>query len=230
MGVQLVDKAPAQVGAITVGQDQILFTAHPGVEVREAGSPGGAPVVSLPLMTDSSGSPTILSVGSLLFFAIDRDGLLFLRVKDRESEVRAHFTGIDRFPVDDRWRVTAQLVPGPATTAVPNVLGQTSEVPSPGVLVFKVKGKECRLTPQGEPGKGLFIVYGDATNGKETYAGGRFLSTEPPLANGTVILDFNKSTNPPCVFTPFATCPMPSVDNLLAVPVEAGEMMWGAAH
>jgi uncharacterized protein (DUF1684 family) len=228
--VQLVEKAPAQLGVITVSSERILFAAHPGVPVTVAGAPEAEPVVSTTLQTDRSGRPTVLEAGSLRMHVIDRDGLLFLRVKDRQAETLLEFHGVMRFPVSDRWRVAARLEDGPATMAVPNVLGQTSQVPSPGVLVFKLAGKECRLTAQGEKGQGLFIVFGDGTNGKTTYGGGRFLSTEEAQPDGTYILDFNLATNPPCVFTPYATCPLPSLDNILPVAVAAGERMWGEQH
>jgi uncharacterized protein (DUF1684 family) len=45
-----------------------------------------------------------------------------------------------------------------------------------------------------------------------------------------VMVDFNRAYNPPCVFTPFATCPLPGPGNVLAIPVTAGEMMWGESH
>lgn len=228
--VRLITKAPQQVGAITIGPGQILFAAHPGVEVFQQESESAEPVVSREIQSDNPGPPTILRTGSLLFHVIARGDLKFLRVKDTQAEVLQHFEGIDRFPVDDRWRVTARIEAGPATIKVPNVLGQIDEVASPGILVFKIKGRAYRLTPQGVPGEGLFIVFGDNTNGQTTYAGGRFLSTEPPAPDGTVVLDFNRATNPPCVFTSYATCPLPSVDNLLDVAVEAGEKMWGAPH
>ncbi len=224
--VQLAAGAPAKVGTITVAPDQILFAAQSGVTVFQ----GDEEISTAVLVPDDPGPPTVLQTGSFLFYVIVRGDLLFLRVKDRQAEALQSFTGIDRFLVDSRWRVTARLEPGAATTQVPNVLGQVDEVPSPGVLVFKVAGRECRLTPQGEPGQGLFLVFGDLTNGHTTYGGGRFLSTTPIAEDGTVVLDFNRAYNPPCVFTPHATCPLPSVDNLLDVAIEAGEMMWGEAH
>lgn len=68
----------------------------------------------------------------------------------------------------------------------------------------------------------LFIVLGDATNGHDTYGGGRFLYATPPVG-GKTILDFNRAYNPPCVFTPYATCPLPPKQNRLPFRVEAGE-------
>jgi uncharacterized protein (DUF1684 family) len=71
----------------------------------------------------------------------------------------------------------------------------------------------------------LFFILGDKTNGKDTYGGGRFLYSKPPK-DGKLILDFNKAYNPPCAFTPYATCPLPPESNRLDVRVEAGEKVF----
>ena len=84
------------------------------------------------------------------------------------------------------------------------------------------------------PGGELFVVFGDSTNGKETYGGGRFLYADWPGPDGVVTLDFNRAYNPPCVFTPWATCPLPPPQNKLAMAIEAGEKTYtgpsAAAH
>ena len=118
----------------------------------------------------------------------------------------------------------------PKKVTIPNVLGDELEGSCPGAAVFTVAGETCRLEPTGNPEAGLFFVFGDATNARETYGGGRFLSAEPPDSTGTIVLDFNRAFNPPCVFTPFATCPLPRPENRLPVRVEAGEKMYGAGH
>jgi hypothetical protein len=76
----------------------------------------------------------------------------------------------------------------------------------------------------------LFFVFGDPTNDVETYAAGRFLKAVKPAAAGTVLLDFNKAYNPPCAFTPYATCPLPPKQNMLEVPIKAGEKNYGEHH
>ena len=63
----------------------------------------------------------------------------------------------------------------------------------------------------------------DATSGQETYGGGRYLWIDPPDAQDRVVLDFNLAFNPPCAWTPYATCPLPTRDNRLDIAVEAGE-------
>ena len=224
--VRLIDKAPARMGDLAFDGNHWEFTAAADAGVTLADS-AATPVDRQLLDTDRGGTPTTLACGTLQFFVIDRDSTFFLRVRDRDSEVRRSFTGIERYPVESRWRVIARLEGGPATVKVPNALGQESEEPSPGVLVFALNGHEHRLTPTGSAAAGLFLVFGDATNNHGTYGGGRFLSTEPVGAIGTVVLDFNRAYNPPCVFTPYATCPLPGKANTLPIPVEAGERIWG---
>jgi uncharacterized protein (DUF1684 family) len=228
--VILAAGAPYWLGSLAITDEEILFSAHPDAEVLSLDALVEGSQISFMLETDRDGPPTRLTTGSLVFYVIDRGGELFLRVKDRKSTVLQSFRGIDRFPVDIRWRLEARLEPGPATVQVPDVLGNLSATPSPGVLVFQIGDQEFRLTPTGKPGEQMSLVFGDATNGNTTYAGGRFLSIDAPDPEGTVDLDFNRAYNPPCVFTPFATCPLPAPGNVLPVPVEAGEMMWGEPH
>lgn len=232
-GARLPATAPARLGVVTADAAGFTFAADPdldpGARVYRLVDGDTVAVTTVAMAPDVPGPPTVLRSGSLLFQVIVRGGRGFLRVKDRESEVRRGFTGIERYPVGGRWRVTARLEPHdpPRGVMVPDVLGNLEESPSPGTLVFELEGRECRLTPMGGPGEELFIVFADATSGDETYGGGRFLSADPPRPDGTVVLDFNLATNPPCAFTPYATCPLPPQGNTLPVAVRAGEKTWG---
>jgi uncharacterized protein len=73
----------------------------------------------------------------------------------------------------------------------------------------------------------LFVIFGDKTNKTQTYGAGRFLIAEQPDNEGFTYLDFNKSYNPPCAFTPYATCPLPPKQNQLSVSITAGEKNYG---
>jgi uncharacterized protein (DUF1684 family) len=108
--------------------------------------------------------------------------------------------------------------------AVPDVLGDVIEQATPGTVHFSVGGVACSLeaVEGGDDGE-LWLIFGDATSGIETYGGGRFLYTPPPRPDGTVTVDFNRAYNPPCVFSPYATCPLPPPQNRLPVRIEAGE-------
>ena len=106
--------------------------------------------------------------------------------------------------------------------------GSTEQEKSPGAVVFQFGGKEYRIDAVKEAGsEDLFLIFGDQTNGFETYGGGRFLYAAPPDKDGQVVVDFNKAYNPPCVFTPYATCPLPPAQNRLPLRVEAGEKRYG---
>jgi uncharacterized protein (DUF1684 family) len=178
-----------------------------------------------PLLTDAADEPTILEVGDLRLCVIERGGRLALRTWDLAAEARRSFDGIQHFPVDPAWRIVARLDPTPERTIdVPDVLGIVEATASPATLAFEVGGTSATLEAlEGGPDGELWLVFGDRTNGKETYGGGRFVYTAPPAEDGTVVVDFNRAYNPPCVFSPYATCPLPWPANRLPVRIEAGE-------
>ncbi len=227
--VRLIAKASPRVGKLEVGELGVVFLAAPKAGVALFDSTATA-VNRMLLETDRTGPPTLLTTGSLVFYVIDRQGKLFVRVKDRESELRRDFKDIERFAVAERWRVPAHLEGEPDQVEITNVLGQKSAEPRPGQLVFELSGKAYRISPTGKVGQSLFLVFGDPTNGKTTYPAGRFLDIDPPDSNGTYTLDFNLAYNPPCCFTPYATCPLPPPGNILPVAITAGEKTWGHGH
>jgi len=185
----------------------------------------GGPPAELRDDTDPNG-PTLLQQGTKRVTVIKRNEKFGLRIKDENSSARTHFLGLDYFPVNSQWRFKARFEPynPPHKIAIVNVLGMTSDETSPGQLVFDVDGQTYRIQPILEQGeKDWFIIFKDATAGKETYAAARYVYASPPGPDGTTILDFNKAYNPPCTFTPYATCPLPPPQNKLPFRVEAGE-------
>jgi uncharacterized protein len=174
-----------------------------------------------PLAPDSKDAA---HAGRLSLFVIKRGDRYGIRLRDPESEYRRDFQGIDYFPPDEAYRVTARWVAAPQQIPILNVLGQTEQAENPGYAVFRLEGKELRLYPiLEEPGaQQLFYIFRDLTTGEETYPAGRFFYSDMPR-NGKVVLDFNKAYNPPCAFTPYATCPLPPKENRLPVRIEAGE-------
>ena len=166
----------------------------------------------------------VMSYGSLRWTVIRRGNLIGVRLRDLEHPNLPLLTHIERYPVDEQWKVRAVLKPGKGsgTIAIRNVLGQVNETPSPGTLHFELNGKAYTLDALEEDGQ-LFVIFGDRTNGETTYPSGRFLYAKVPGADGVTELDFNKAYNPPCAFTPFATCPIPPVQNRLPIAITAGE-------
>lgn len=220
------DRLPAYAGTIVVAGDSArLEGAAPEVRV------GAVEAADGPLADDRSEEPTVLELGDLRMFVICRGGdRLALRVRDRKAPALAVFDGIQHFPIDIGWRVTGRLEPEESDEPmeIVDVTGIVSRETSPGRVVFEHDGRTWRLRAlDGGDGK-LWLVFGDATNGSETYGGGRFLYTEPVGADGTVVADFNLAYNPPCVFSPYATCPLPAAENRLPLRIEAGELIYRA--
>ncbi len=77
---------------------------------------------------------------------------------------------------------------------------------------------------------GVFLPFADATSGRETYGGGRYLLDTIKSADlgetpdGRAVLDFNFAYNPSCAYSPRWTCPLAPRANRLPHPVRAGEL------
>lgn len=219
-------KSPAKLGVFTLDKGAIQFEAAPEVVVQADGQPVlGTKTIFSPTLT----KPVTLSYGPLRWFAIKRGDRYAVRLRDLKSLSLSEFRGIDRYPVDEAFRVNSRLErpAQPRTIPILDVTGQTDQKPLVGTLVFTLGGQTYRLDAVGEGQNKLFILFGDATNTHETYGSGRFLYADPPGPDGLTTLDFNQAINPPCAFTPFATCPLPPRQNRLAVSIRAGEKQYG---
>ncbi len=220
------------------GANDVTLPTHPPTGAKFVLQNGKVTLLpNTPLRDDTDPQgPTVIRRGTVSFQTIKRGDVsgdkFGIRVKDPESEARKDFKGIDYFPINPAFRVQAhfQLYNPPKKIAIANVLGMISDETSPGALVFTLGGKTFRIDPILEQGeKDLFIIFKDATSGKETYGAARYLYAHPADANGNTIVDFNKAYNPPCVFTHYATCPLPPPQNRLPIRVEAGEKKY-AGH
>jgi len=219
-------KAPRVAGSLFLNGGAVKIEARPDAGITSEGKP----VASLDLQPDTSGKPTVLKLGTLTFHVIKRGERLGVRVKDSASPERTNFRGLEYFPSDERWRVEARFEPHnpPKTIPILNVLGMEEDTPSPGSLVFDVGGQTYRLDAITEEGEEqFFVIFADATSGKETYGAGRYLYAGPPDSTGRLLIDFNKAYSPPCAFTKYATCPLPPEQNRLPLRVEAGEKFAG---
>jgi uncharacterized protein len=170
-----------------------------------------------------------LASGTLRFWAIDRGGQRYLRVKDSNASALKHFHGLNWYPPDPHLRIEAHWIPftTPHTMKVMNKLGQVTPVPVPGYVEFYLNGQKMTLTPMSAEPNQLWFVFRDATFLHTTDGGGRFLYTAGPSNGlskpGAVTLDFNLAENPPCAYSPYATCPLASPENRLEAPIPAGE-------
>lgn len=209
---------PAHAGYFILSDETVTWVSYPDLSITANHQKADSLVIF------QKGKPSLeLSMGTLRWAIIQREDKFGIRLRDLASPALKKFAGIDYYPVDLKWRINAHLEQDvQSNMLITNVLGQTMAVPSPGKLVFTLDNTEYRLDVLNE-GDQLFIVFGDATSGKESYAAGRFLYTNQPDKNGNTILDFNKAHNPPCAFTHFATCPLPPKQNILPIAITAGE-------
>ncbi|HQR03552.1 MAG: DUF1684 domain-containing protein [Proteobacteria bacterium] len=157
----------------------------------------------LPLISDAHGTPTVVALGPWRLLLIERDGKPALRLKDTTLPALRAPAAIPCFDHDPAWRIDARWENGRAA--------------------FMHEGAMHTLAPQEPTTHPLHFVIGDRSNRLTSYGGGRFLYADTPVA-GRVVLDFNRLINPPCVFTPYATCPLPPPGNHLPFAINAGEM------
>ena len=222
-------KGPAHLGKLSVAADgRVTVTLLADADARI----DGKPVLAGELRWRDGERPSVVATGTVSFFVIERGGKKALRVKDSASERRTHFLGLDYFPTDPAWRIEAKWVEfdEPRSIPITNILGQTEPAMVHGKAVFERDGQKFELLPiDAGPGEPLFFVISDATSGKETYAAARFVFADAPV-EGKVVLDFNRAQNPPCAFTPFATCPLPPKENRLTFAVNAGEKNYRGGH
>ncbi len=221
------EKAPAYIGKFYLKDSIVTVSVIKGIRVTHK----DFPVTEMELQDDLTGYPTVLRLGSLRWYIIKRGDRYGVRLRDVAAKLVKEFKDIEMFPINEDWRIEAKFEPynPPKKMSIPTIIGTVEEDISPGALVFDKDGKIYKLDAIDEGDK-FFIIFADETSGKETYGAGRFLYTDKPDSNGIVILDFNKAYNPPCVFTKYATCPLPPKQNYLKLRITAGEKMWGEKH
>lgn len=147
------------------------------------------------------------------------------------NEDRLHFERLDFFPIDEKYIVKAKFVKLKRQKPfdMPTTTARKPKYIKYGELHFTIDSKEMVLKLYRNIGlykrKGfrnyLFLPFLDATNGVETYGGGRYLDMKVPKSN-EVIIDFNKAYNPYCVYNHEYSCPIVPLENELDVEINAG--------
>jgi uncharacterized protein (DUF1684 family) len=196
----------------------------------------GAAAKSQVLPTDPNNDKNALhlTIGTLNMYVIRREDRFALRVKDSRSQALVGFHGLKWYAPDQAYRVTAKWIPynPPKTVALDTLAGTHYSQPVPGAAEFKLAGETYRLEPVLEdsaPDK-LFFILRDSTSTSTTYGACRFLYTALPsdglVKPGELVLDFNHLENPPCAYTPYATCPLPPPGNRLHIALPVGEQRY----
>lgn len=139
---------------------------------------------------------------------------------------KTNFKGLSYFAPDPAYRLVARLEPFADKTqklVVHMTDGSEETYDKFAHAVFTLNGETCRLLVVKFQDT-YSVLFRDATSGKESYGGGRYL--EIPTAQITdsqILLDFNTAYNPYCAYNPTYACPLPPAENTLPVAVNAGE-------
>ena len=217
------DKAPGTMGVFRVDNGKVTVVVDPRVKITR----DGKAIARLELSNDhDDGGATVLQWGTLSWFVIQRGETRLIRLKDPESENRTNFGTLQRYAVDEKWMVAgkAEFYPVTKYFETVNSVGIPAHERFYGAVVFELDGETYRLDALYEMGtEDWFIIFADETSGLETYGAGRYLYCEPPDEDGNVVIDFNKSYNPPCAFSEFTTCLFAPPQNFLPIRVTAGE-------
>lgn len=223
-GIRL-EIGPEHLGVLELRGATPRFVPEPGTAVTVDGIPARH-AVALRDDTDPAGPSKLgFDGGKGVATLIVRGGQTRLRVRHADAPTRVAFAGLAYWPGGMDWRVDARFVPHPPGKTLPiaNIIGTTDHMPNPGAVEFERGGRRYRLEALDDGSDELFLVFADRTSGHGSYGAGRFLHAARPDARGRVVLEFNQAYNPPCAFTPHATCPLPPPENRLDLAVEAGE-------
>lgn len=146
---------------------------------------------------------------------------------------RGSFTGLPYWPPDPDLRVVATVQPTSSTEILlAHSGGGATPARSFGEACFHLASEDLSLVMYWleDYGGGVFIPFGDATNGRETYGGGRYLIDSAKGADlghegDRVTLDFNFAYHPSCVYDTRWSCPLPPIENRLPLAIRGGEQL-----
>jgi uncharacterized protein len=233
--IHLPPTAPAHLAILRFQNDTV--TLMPPKEGFPAGlMVDGAPAKEQVLRADpdKDKSNSRITFGTLNFYVIRRADKFALRIKDAKSPSLLEFHGLKWFEPDPAYRVTAKWTPYVPAKSVSllTLVGTTYSQPVPGFAEFTLQGKTFRLEPVLEDPNNpkLFFILRDTTSAESTYPACRFLYAAFPDRGldqpGELLLDFNHLENPPCAYTPYATCPLPPAGNRLPIALPVGEQRY----
>lgn len=141
------------------------------------------------------------------------------------------FKGLDFFKPDTTYRVIARLnrTPEALPFLMPTTTDRQSRERVYGLLSFNIDGinyelevyQNLDLLQDEEYTDYLFLPFTDTTNGNETYEGGRYIDLSIPEGD-SLLIDFNKSYNPYCVYNEKYSCPIVPKVNHLSTDIKAG--------
>jgi len=233
--IHLPASGPARVGVLHLEGTTVALMPPPD-GFAEGLLIDGKPAQSQDLRTGADtdkGNPR-MTIGTLNFYVVRRADRFALRIKDAQSAALVGFHGLKWYAPDRAFRVKARWTPytPPKSVTLATLIGTSYDQPVPGAAEFTLGGKAYKLEPvvEDNPVTKLFFILRDTTSSSTTYAACRFLYTGLPSngldKSGELVLDFNHLENPPCAYTPYATCPLPPPGNRLPIPLPVGEQRY----
>lgn len=140
------------------------------------------------------------------------------------------FRGLTYFPVDAKYRIHAKLteIEQKKAVALPTSDGKQKSYLEYAYAEFELDGIKNKLLileimDMGPYRGTLFLAFADKTSAGETYGAGRYLDVKKVPGAASITLDFNEAYNPYCAYNDNYSCPFPPKENILTVPIKAGE-------
>jgi uncharacterized protein (DUF1684 family) len=222
--VALPERAPTFLGIVEWNGKTAHFQVAEGVRVQI----NGKSVQKTILHPSRDPKPSFITWNNLRMVVHQHADRSAIRVWDNEREERRLQPPLKWFPINKHFRISGRYtrLPEPRSSQQPDTFGDVVEDRVDGFVTFKFEGKTYKLEASETAEHTLFIKFRDETSKKETYPPCRYYYTDP-VDDGKVVLDFNRAYNPPCAFTPYATCIFASAQNTLPFRVEAGEIYRG---
>jgi uncharacterized protein (DUF1684 family) len=230
--IRLAGHGAAYIGILRLEGNSVKLLPPSGgfpPDLRVADTPAREQL--LPVEADKDRNAPHITTGTLNMYVIRREDRYALRVKDSKSPTLVGFHGLKWYEPDEKYRVKAKWIPynPPKSITLATLAGTTYAQPVPGAAEFVLDGKTYRLEPvlEDPAATQLFFILRDTTSATTTYKACRFLYTVLPSHSvdkpGELWLDLNRLENPPCAYTPFATCPLPPRQNRLPIALPVGE-------
>lgn len=218
------EKAPEFIGSFTLKNGAVTMKIGKDIPVKV----GIDEPKEILLKSDQEAETTEVNLGTLNWYLIQREDRFAIRLKDAENPAIQSFGTLDYFPIQEKWKVPAKLKKTDATQTVTlrNVVDMDVAMQLEGYLTFEINGRQYELEAMDGGPDLYFVIFSDGTTGIDTYGAGRYLYVPRVDETGDTFIDFNKTYNPPCVFTDFATCPLPSQKNSLELSIRAGELVY----
>lgn len=161
----------------------------------------------------------------------DKNGFMLSSNSPLSDEQKAEFSGLNFYPVDETYKVTARIEEAKSKQPIfiESTTGEQLKYIPFAEATFELEGKAHEVMlyqdwEEKDPNK-LSLMFVDETSARETYGGGRYLDVQYRNTN-SVVLDFNNAYNPYCHFNDEYSCPIPPRENMLDIPIKAGEKIY----